>query len=208
MKKVLLLAIVSLFSLHAFAAGPVSFGVQATGANINVEAPLKEVYGFGFGGGIHLDINLPLILAIRVQGDFVTFSPDKGKYQTLLSQTAAQLGYQTNPADFSVEGGRINIISVNVNGKLSPLPLPLLSPYFTAGGGMANVGTTDLNVKYQGAAFPGGGSSSKTNASANLGVGVDLDLIALKLYLEARYTWIFSSGATSTYVPVSLGVTF
>jgi hypothetical protein len=206
MKKVLLLAIVSLFSLHAFAAGPVSFGVQATGANLNFENPaLKEMYGFGLGGGIHLDINLPLILAIRVQGDYTTFKLDDGKYKNLLVN--ANPG--TVAADYTVDGGRINIISVFANAKVSPLPLPLLSPYVTGGVGMANLGITDLTIKHPMLQFSGlSGVKSETNFSANLGVGVDLDLIALKLYLEARYTWIFSSGATSTYVPVSLGVTF
>jgi opacity protein-like surface antigen len=213
MKKILLIcAAIALVSTQLFAAGPISFGVQATGANLNFDDPnLKEVYGFGFGGGVHLDINLPLILAIRAQGDYVTFGLDNAKYQALLSKTAAGLGFQTNPSDFSVDGGRINILSVNINGKLSPLPLPLISPYVTAGGGIASVSTSDLTVKYQGSSIPGGtvpGAKAETNASANVGVGVDLDLIALKLYLEARYTWIFASGATSTYIPVSLGVTF
>lgn len=204
--KTRILAILTLLvvSASAYAAGPISFGFQATGANLNVDGPLKEVYGFGVGGGAHLDINLPVLLGIRVQGDFVTFSPDEAKYRTLVSGLVPGI----IPQNLSIEGGRINILSVNANGKLSPLPLPIISPYLTAGGGIANMSVSETMVKYQGNTVPVGSVASETNASANLGVGVDLNLIAVTLFLEARYTWIFTSGATSTYVPISLGITF
>ncbi|MBX2991595.1 MAG: outer membrane beta-barrel protein [Bacteroidetes bacterium] len=206
-RGVLILATLTILCATSLTAGPISFGLQATGANINIDGPLKEVYGFGFGGGAHLDINLPVLFAIRIQADYVTFSPDNGKYQALI----AGLIPGSASADFSIDGGRINIFSANANGKLSPLPLPIISPYITGGIGLANVGASDATVKFQGNPVQGGtipGSKSETNTSANLGVGVDLDLLVLKLYLEARYTWIFASGATSTYIPVSLGVTF
>jgi len=208
MKKFMLVAIAMLaLSTVTYAAGPISFGVQATGANLNVVDPLKEIYGFGFGGGAHLDINLPLILAIRIQGDYVTFSPDEGKYRALIA------GFVPGSiaSDFSIDGGRINILSANANAKLSPLPLPIISPYLTAGVGLASLSVSDATVKFRGNPVPGGtipGAKSESKFSANLGAGVDLDLIALKLYLEARYTWIFTEGSTSTYIPVSLGVTF
>jgi len=48
--------------------------------------------------------------------------------------------------------------------------------------------------------------SGETKFSANLGAGVDLK-VGIELYVEARYTWIFTSGETSTYIPVSIGIT-
>lgn len=204
MKKLLLIAgIVCMFSAATYAAGPIGFGVQLTGANINMPDPFKEVYGFGYGGGVHLDINLPMILAIRVQGDYVTFGIDDAKFKALLVNSNPG----TVASEYTVDGGRINILSVIANAKISPLPLPIVSPYLTGGIGMANVGGSDFKITRAGQTNTAP-LNSETNFSANLGAGVDLNLIALKLYLELRYTWIFASGATSTYVPVSLGITF
>ncbi len=44
--------------------------------------------------------------------------------------------------------------------------------------------------------------------TSSISTGVNLSLVVVSLYLEARYTWIFTEGSTSTYVPVSLGITF
>jgi opacity protein-like surface antigen len=203
MKRFLLSAVlVTLLATTASAAGPLGFGVQATGAVLNVPEPLKSVYGPGFGGGAHLDINLPIIMSIRVAGDYTTYAPDNSKLASLL---AAEGG--GNASDITLEGGRINIFSVSANAKFA-LPTPVLSPYITAGGGIASVSMSDLTVKYQGAPVGSAvGSKTGTKASLNIGAGVELNLV-LTLYLEAKYTVIFTEGESSSFVPVSLGVTF
>ncbi len=201
MKKLFaLLVLLVVWSSTSSAGGPISFGVQATGAALNMPAPFTDIYSGGFGGGAHLDINLPVLFAFRLQGDYVTFAPDDAKYKAFLSTLAGV------PANFTLEGGRMNILSGQVNTKLSPLPLPFISPYLTAGVGVTTLSVSELKVNGQ--TVPGSSYAGDTNFSANLGAGIDLNLIALSLYLEARYTWIFTSGATSTYIPVSLGVTF
>jgi opacity protein-like surface antigen len=84
----------------------------------------------------------------------------------------------------------------------------VLSPYLTGGVGVASVSTSDLTIKYQGVPYTAApGSSSGTKTSLNIGAGVDLNLI-LTIYLEAKYTVIFTEGESSSFVPVSLGVTF
>jgi opacity protein-like surface antigen len=197
------IAALLVLSAASYAASPVRFGVQATGANVNVPKPLNEIYGFGYGGGVHLDFNLPVLLSFRLQGDYVRFSADQGKYQQLL----ASLVGGTVASDFSIDGGAISVWSVYANVKSNFLPLPLISPYITGGAGVANLSAADATVKYQGQPVTGvPGLGGETKFSANLGAGVDLKL-GVELYVEARYTWIFTSGETSTYIPVSIGIT-
>jgi len=204
MKKILfVLSTVILCSSVSFAGGLIGFGVQATGAALNVPEPLKAVYGVGYGGGAHLDINLPVLFSIRIAGDYTTYSPDNGKFAGVL----AAINPGVTASGFSIDGGRISIFSASANGKLA-LPTPVLAPYLTAGAGIASVSSSDITVKYQGLPFAGAaGAKSATNASINFGAGVELSLV-LTLYLEAKYTIIFTEGESSSFVPVSLGVTF
>lgn len=187
----------------------VSFGIQGNATSINLPGPvingtqpLKDVYGGGYGGGVHLDVGLAMF-SFRLSGDYITFAPDNDLYRNALAQLAGQAASQ-----FSIEGGRINIISGTVNGKMQFLPLPIVSPYLTGGIGLARISADETKVVFAGqpsTAFSG--FSSETKTTFNLGAGVDLN-VGVALYLEAKYTWILTDGETSTYVPVTLGVTF
>ncbi len=204
MKKTVVVLAIVLMATTAFGQSA-NFGFQATLANVNVPKPLSEIYGFGYGGGVHLDVNLPVLLSFRLQGDYVRFSPDQGKYQALL----ASLVGGTAAQDFSIDGGAISVWSANANVKSTFLPLPIVSPYVTGGVGMANLSASDATVKYRGQAVQGGtipGTKGETKFSANVGAGADLK-VGITLYIEARYTWIFTEGETSTYIPISIGVT-
>ena len=182
--------------------GPkVSWGVQGDlgfvtlpGPEINGSKPLEEVYGIGYGGGVHLDIEL-VSISFRISGDYTTYSPDK--------EALASLG-----SNLTVNGGTLNIISLNANGKLPILPLPIVSPYLTGGIGLAKINADALEISSPG--FPTSsysGFDTGTSASANLGIGVDFDLF-LSLFVEAKYIWIFDEGEASRYLPISLGVNF
>ena len=205
MKKLLLVAgIVCMLSSAMYAAGPIGFGAQLTAANINLDGPAKELYGFGFGGGVHVDFSLPLLIAFRLQGDYVAFGLNQDKFKALLVN--ANPG--TTASQYATDGGGVKILSVHASAKVNPFPIPIISPYVTGGVGLASVSSSDITIKHPTLTFntlPGG--KAETNFSANFGLGADLNLVVVKLYLEARYTWIFAKGATSTYVPVSLGIT-
>jgi len=211
MKYGILAAIILIFTHQSQAqvvpiVGPtVTFGVHGNltiadlpGPMVSGATPLAEVYGFGYGGGVHLDITF-VSLSLRVSGDFTTFSPDEENYRNAL----AALGAGTVATDFSIEGGRVNIISANVNGKLPVLPLPVVSPYVTGGVGLARISADAAEISFLGmmtSSYPGFGSETKT--SVNIGVGVDF----ASLFVEAKYMWIFTDGETSSYVPVSIGI--
>jgi opacity protein-like surface antigen len=183
---------------------PFSIGIHGGIAVLNFPDPLKQVYGTGYGGGVHVDISLPVLFAIRLSGDYTSFGIDADKYKSLLPAT-----FGGAVSDFSVDGGRVAILSFTANGKYSPLPLPIVSPYLTAGVGTATISISDLTVK-QGATTLAGFPSppSQTKFLINVGAGVDLNLVAVKLFAEARYAWILTDGSTTGYLPVVVGINF
>ena len=209
MRHVIFISLIALCvsGTNAQSIGPsTKFGVQANlgfvslpGPEINGSHPLEEVYTVGYGGGAHLDIDL-ITIALRISADYTTFSPDNGKYQEALASF--------NPAasGITVDGGAVNIISANVDGKVPFLPLPIFSPYFTGGLGIAKISADNPQINGQ-AVTTSPGFDSGTSASANLGIGVDFNLI-LSLYIEAKYIVIFDEGESSRFIPVSLGATF
>jgi opacity protein-like surface antigen len=88
------------------------------------------------------------------------------------------------------------------------LPLPIVTPYITGGIGLAWVNRDEVTTSitgFPGNKFPSSSQSGKTSIA--VGAGVDLKL-GINLFLEVKYAWIFTDVATSTYVPVTVGVTF
>ncbi|MDH3251838.1 MAG: hypothetical protein OEM41_03545, partial [Ignavibacteria bacterium] len=61
----------------------IEFGVQGNLTNFNLGGQLEQIYGLGYGGGIHFDVSLG-ILSFRLTADYITLSPDKDKYRSLL----------------------------------------------------------------------------------------------------------------------------
>jgi len=203
MKKFAIVAILLLVAaLPAFALGPsIGFGVQADYASLNFVPPLSDVYGAGYGGGAHLDIGFAMLTA-RISGDYMRFSPDVEKFKAATGVPANVI------ANVSVDGGVISIISANANLKWEILPLPVVSPYLTGGIGLASISMSDVTVKVPGQPdVPVTTPSAETKTTANLGAGVNFNL-GISLFIEAKYTWIFTDNTSSTYVPVTLGVTF
>jgi hypothetical protein len=223
MKHLIVFGSVMLITLSASAQTPgvsVEFGVQGNviSSNINAvlrdvagiapptstyELALEEVYGLGLGGGVHLDVNLG-ILSFRVYGDYVTLSPDGAKFED-----AVQAYFPGAPFKY-IEGGRIDIYSGNVNLKLVILPLPVVKPYLTGGGGVAHVKTTPAKLSFAGNPLPDFEIlKAQTVGTLNVGAGVDFWLGPVALFGEIKVNWLFIEEGTSTYVPVgTVGITF
>ena len=187
----------------------VNFGAHVNFMNANFPGPqingasaLKDVYGAGFGGGVHLDIQLAMF-SFRVSGDYLSFSPDNDKYRTGLEGIIG-----TAAGQFSVQGGSITMWSGNLNAKMAILPLPIIKPYMTAGIGLARLSVDDATVMQGGAATKAyAGFSSETKTAYNIGAGVDVS-IGVTLFLEVKYMWVMTDPETSTLFPVTIGVTF
>lgn len=210
MKKALCILAVILFApLLVRADGLVGFGVHANYATLDVASAnfagtLKNVYGGGWGAGAHVDFSL-IILGGRASVDYMHFSADADEYRKAVSSVIPG----SNPAEFDVSGGGVTIWSGTVNGKL-PFAIPVVSPYLTGGVGFASINAEEATVTWKGNRL---GSvpevSSGFKFSANLGAGVDVAIPAVvDLFLEIRYTWVFTDQEKSTYVPIMLGVTF
>ena len=165
---------------------------------------LKSIYGLGYGGGVHLDLNL-VLLSFRVSADYVTASPDQGKYQSLL---AKYIGSAASAV--SIDGGRVNIYSANANLKFILLPLPVVHVYVTGGVGLARLDVSEAKVKFNGSpvtTFPA--VQSQTKSLFDIGAGVDLGLGGVTLYGELKFVFIFTDPKTSNEVPLAtVGLTF
>jgi hypothetical protein len=167
---------------------------------------LGNVYGVGWGGGLHADFNLVRV-QIRFSMDFIHYDIDQSKFR---ESVRTQFGTASNAV--TVDGGGLALLALNVGGKLPIVVIPRVSPYVTAGGGLALLNRDQLMASI-GPFAPGNSGylypseSQRAKPSLNLGLGVDIDL-GLKLYVEAKYAWIFNNGGTSSYAPISIGVTF
>jgi hypothetical protein len=178
-------------------------GQQLPAGSSSAQVVLEDVYGMGYGGGIHIDVDLPILLSLRLSGDYVTLSPDKDKFTAFIRQVAPGV-----PIEFS-EGGRVNIISGTVNLKLNIIPLPIVKPYVTGGGGVANITSTEVKLLVFGQPYTVKVLKDQTVGTANAGVGVDLSFGGLSLFGEVKLTWLFIEGGTATYVPIgTVGLTF
>ncbi len=190
-----------LFALPALGAGPVKFGIHGGIGALNMPEPVKPAYGLGYGGGLHLDLSL-VVVSFRISGDYHVFPVDEDQFRTILTQSGV------NASGFDVSGGAVKVLSLGVNGKFS-FPIPVVSPYLTAGVGYSNLKQGGLTVTFQGQEVPGVPRSiSFDKATLNAGVGVDLSLFFADLFVEARYVLILAEGSSPGYVPITVGLTF
>lgn len=212
--KRLILVVCCILLATAPSFAQVSFGVQGDAFNFNTQGVANDIYGLGLGGGIHLDLGIPII-GIRVQGDYLFLSPDKNKYSTY----AAQLLGASLAQGASIDGGKMEVWTANANAKLVILPLPVIHVYATGGVGLASISFNEATIN-----IPSVGVSRKlteqevakllgldkqTKMTTNVGAGVDITLGGISLYGELKLNWIWTQPNTSSQVPIgTVGITF
>jgi opacity protein-like surface antigen len=167
------------------------------------QVALDEVYGLGFGGGVHFDIGLS-VLSIRVSGDYTTLSPDKDKFKEYI-QTIMP-GF---PVSF-VDGGKIDMYSGNANLKLVVLPIPVFQPYVTGGVGVANVKASKVTLAINNVNLPALEIlKTQTVLSFNGGAGLDIVLGKTAIFAELKINWLSLDEGSYTMVPIATaGITF
>jgi opacity protein-like surface antigen len=204
----------------AASAQTVEFGIHGNILNFNVPEEitqiagvppatnetlaLQEVFGIGYGGGIHLHLKLG-ILALRLAGDYSTITPDNAKFQEFLA------GYVGSSASaFRVEGGKVTIYGGEVNLKITILPIPVFQPYIAGGVGLSHVKADETKITFNNTPLtPIELIKEQTVMTLNGGVGADFVLGPLSLYAEVRVNAFFLDPTTATYLPVgTIGITF
>jgi len=218
MKRIILCCAVLLTFAASAGAQGIGFGIQGDLINFNLGAVqtsvtlpgagspvdfsslFEQIYGLGYGGGIHFDVDLGL-LAFRVSGDYISLSPDKNKYQSLLGT----LGYQ-----FLVDGGKIEIWQANANLKFNILPLPVVKVYLTGGAGVVQLTMHDATLSFNGQKITTiAGIPKQTKPTLNAGAGVDFKLGKIALFAELKVNFILTEGKSSSEVPLAtVGLTF
>jgi hypothetical protein len=128
-------------------------------------------------------------------------SPDKAKYQSLLGPLGSQV---------TIDGGRIDIYSANLNLKFNILPLPVIHVYVTGGGGFVDIKMNDATLSlgtFKLATVKA--FDTQTKPTLNAGAGVDIKLGPVALFAELKVNFIMTTGKTSSEVPLAtVGLTF
>jgi hypothetical protein len=170
----------------------------------NETLALQEVYGVGYGGGLHVSLKLG-ILRLRLAGDYNLISPDNAKFQAFLAQYVG-----TSAEAFRVEGGKVHIYGGEANLKLTVLPLPVIQLYLAGGIGLSHVKAEETQITYNNTPLtPVKLIDEQTVMTLNGGLGIDFVLGATSLYAEVRVNAFFLDPETATYLPVAtLGITF
>ena len=217
MKRVILFCAVLVALTASAGAQGLRFGVQGDFVNFNlgvaqtnvqipqvgsldVSSLVKDIYGLGYGGGKHFDVDLGL-LAFRLSGDYIMLSPDKAKYQSLLGPLGSQV---------TIDGGRIDFYSANLHLKFNILPLPVIHVYVTGGGGFVDIKMNDATLSlgtFKLATVKA--FDTQTKPTLNAGAGVDIKLGPVALFAELKVNFIMTTGKTSSEVPLAtVGLTF
>lgn len=92
--------------------------------------------------------------------------------------------------------GDARIFEGTANLLLDLFPMPTMALYAIGGGGLYNMKV-------------GSGSGSSTNKGGiNLGGGLRFGLAGFNAHVEARWHNVFTNGASTRYVPVTVGISF
>lgn len=150
-------------------------GIGVAGGPVFPVGDMADGFGRGFHAGVVLDLALPLF-PVGVRGEAM---------------------YQRLPAEGAAED--YDHLSVGVNGRLTLLPLPLVSGYVTAGAGL-------FRSDFPGS-DPAPADGSSTDVGLNGGVGARINALFVRGFVEVRYQRVISDPARS-FVPITVGIVF
>ena len=160
--------------------------VAAQGARFGVGGGLisplsdyKNADKTGWHGMARVDFSIPMSpFGIRVDG--------------LYGQTKHKAPFE-NDGNTKLIGGLASVV-----WKI-PVPAPMVKPYVLAGGGFYNVKITIPSISKD---------TSESKFAYGLGAGVNVGAGPVHVFAEGRYVSVQTSGTSTKFVPVTVGVTF
>lgn len=182
------------------------FGAQGGVSIPAFESGVKDYYGLGFGGGVHVDAVINKYFTGRFQFDYHTFPSDKNK---LAGDLAAANGVPAS--DIKVEGLNTSIMGFYLNGMGTFPTGSAFTPYALAGFGLNMLSISDPKVTYQGqpVTITGFNTESKTKFGIDFGAGADYAVSKnVCIGLEFRYVLIFTENNSNAHMPISLIFTY
>jgi opacity protein-like surface antigen len=126
------------------ASGQVRFGAGVQGATSisSFAKPASDYFSLGYGGGVHVDVDLTPAIGLRLSGDYHAFSSQKDKLKSVFVVTDEN----GNPVDFSVSGGTISIVGVTLDGIGRIRTASAVTPYGLAGVGAQIGKSSDVSI--------------------------------------------------------------
>jgi opacity protein-like surface antigen len=160
--------------------------VAAQGAHFGVGGGLlspmgdyKDLDKSGWHGLVRLDLSIPMSpVGIRVDG--------------LYGQTSHKAPLDGDGNSKGI-GGLASVVW-NI-----PVPAPMVKPYVLAGGGFFNLKTTIPSQSVD---------TSESKFAYALGAGVKLGAGPLNFFAEGRYVSVQTSGSSTKFIPLTVGVLF
>ncbi len=160
--------------------------VAAQGARFGVGGGLlspsgdyKDVEKTGWHGLVRVDFSIPMSpVGIRVDG--------------LYGQTSHKAPFEGDGNSKGI-GGLASVVW-NI-----PVPALMVKPYVLAGGGFFHLKTTIPSVSFD---------SSESKFAYGVGAGVRIGLGPVNFFGEGRYVSVQTSGGSTKFIPITVGVLF
>jgi opacity protein-like surface antigen len=218
MKRVLvILTLIALCSTSSLSQVSISGGVGGGLSFSSFPKPSDEFYGSGFGVAGHLDVGFLPFLSGRFAVSYTSFGLSTDKFKTALAQAFTVGGQQANPASIGLEGLTTNIIGLYLSG-IGKIPTGSpVTPYGVMGFGLNFISVSDPKISYQGIGditdplLQAGiitKGESQTKFGLNFGAGAQFDIGVIALFFEFKYVLIFTTGSSSSHLPLIVGVSF
>jgi Outer membrane protein beta-barrel domain len=161
----------------------------------------KDIYKMGYNGTGGIGFKFAPGLSVIFTASYSSFPIDQSG---IITKAGIPAGVSV-----SVDGGTITALDFAGNIKYSFMPKGT-SLYVVASAGYLSMSASDITIKVT----SGGNTQTFTEKpntesafSTSIGAGVDFPVSAkLGIFVEGRYAIAFTSGESTSYVPVKAGV--
>lgn len=178
-------------ALAIVAGAALAFGAPTAQAQVPL---VPKMYSFGIHGGLTLPMG-------DLKDGFQSGYAVGGMLQ--IKPPLVPLGFRADVTynRFDADGGvdtKLNILSGNASVVYNVIPTPLITPYVLGGVGLHRVGLSGTSLA----------TESENKFGFHGGVGLNVGLAGFGTYIEARYVSVQTEGASTSFVPVTVGIKF